>query len=439
MSLGDSQAILVLRRLQRIAAPLCYTATLVACAGIAGAAGSADTAAARVMPPAGAVVRTGADMLARDRFAAIRGLRVGLLTNHTGTVVTDRGVRSTIDVLHESDDVDLVALFSPEHGIRGDVLAGVRIDSNRDAATGLPVHSLYGATRTPTPEMLRDIDALVVDIQDVGARYYTYVWSMTLAMKAAAENNVRMVVLDRPNVVGGTHVQGSMLDTAFATFVGLYPVPMRYGLTVGELARYINAEYRIGANLTVIPMTGWTRTMWFDDTGLPWKAPSPNMPTVESAGHYPGTCLFEGVNISVGRGTPAAYQQIGAPWLDNARIAERLRAYALPGVRIETTTFTPDKPGDGSYASVRVNGLRYTITDRATYDPARTAIATLVEIHKLHADSLQFRVSHFDRLAGSADIRTQILAGASMAQITAAWDAHNTAFRAKTQPYLLYF
>jgi uncharacterized protein YbbC (DUF1343 family) len=385
-----------------------------------------------------APVMTGADVLASENFASIRGLRVGLITKHTGTFVTENGVRSTIDVMHESRDITLVSLFSPEHGIRGDAKPGEKIDGQVDASTGIRVNSLYGATRVPTPDMLRGLDALVFDIQDVGARYYTYVWTMTLAMKAAAANKVKFVVLDRPNPIGGAIVQGSGLDTTFSSLVGLYPVPMRYGLTIGEVARYINAEYDIGADLTVIPMRGWKRTMWFDDTGLPWKAPSPNMPSLESAAHYPGTCLFEGVNVSVGRGTPHAFQQIGAPWIDHVALATRLRAAGLKGVRVDTVSFTPDRPGDNMYASTLVHGVRFTVTDRAAYDPTITAVTTLVELHKLHADSMKFRESHFDRLAGSSYLRVAIGAGRSVADMTATWAAHSAAFEAKRRPYLLY-
>ncbi|MEO5510881.1 MAG: DUF1343 domain-containing protein [Longimicrobiales bacterium] len=391
------------------------------------------------MAAASPSVMTGADVLVRSGFATLKGMRVGLLTNHTGTVVTPQGVRPTIDVLHESTAVELVSLFSPEHGIRGDAEAGVKVASDIDAKTGLPVHSLYDKTNRPTPEMLRGLDALVFDIQDVGARYYTYAWTMVLAMRAAAENHVKFVVLDRPDPIGGVLMQGRTLDTAFSTLVGLYPVPMRYGLTIGELARYINGEYHVGADLTVIPMAGWTRAMWFDQTALPWKAPSPNMPSLESAAHYPGTCLFEGTNLSAGRGTPIAFQQFGAPWLDNTELVARMQRLGLRGVRIEAVPFTPIKPGDGKYPATAVRGVRFTVTDRATYDPARTAIAALVEIQRAHADSLRFRDSHFDRLAGSGDVRRAILAGASLTDITASWNTQNTAFALKRQPYLLYF
>ncbi|MGH7444954.1 MAG: exo-beta-N-acetylmuramidase NamZ family protein, partial [Longimicrobiales bacterium] len=374
--------------------------------------------------------------LIEEGAGVLRGLRVGLITNHTGT--TADGSRSTIDVLNEHPDLQLVALFSPEHGIRGAAEAGESVASGRDARTGLPIHSLYGETRAPTAAMLEGIDALVFDIQDIGARYYTYIWTMALALQAAAEHDRLFVVLDRPNPIGGTLVHGNVLDPEFATFVGLYPVPMRHGMSVGEMARFINAEYDIGARLHVVTAIGWQRDQWLDQTAMRWQPPSPNMPTLESAAHYPGTCLFEGTNLSVGRGTPAAFQQIGAPWLDAAAVVARLRALRLPGVAFDAVTFTPHQPGDGKYADTLSYGVRYTVTDRAHYDPTHTAIATLAAIQAMHPDSLQFRVSHFDRLAGTDAVRTAILAGASAADITAGWAAQLEAFRARSAPYLLY-
>jgi uncharacterized protein YbbC (DUF1343 family) len=396
---------------------------------------AAACAAPRSSAPAAAPVLPGIDVLLRENAVTLAGKRVGLITNHTGI---DRTGASTIDRLHAHPTVQLVALFSPEHSITGRVEAGAHIDSSRDPRTGLPIHSLYGQTRKPTPEMLRDVDALVFDIQDIGTRYYTYVWTMALALQAAAEQNREFIVLDRPNPIGGTLVQGNVLDDAYRTFVGLYPVPMRHGLTPGELARLLNQEHGIGARLTVVPVANWRRSTWFDATGLPWVAPSPNMPTLESATHYAGTCLFEGTNVSVGRGTPAAFAQIGAPWIDGAALAERLARYDLPGVRIEAVSFTPRAPGDGKYADTIVSGVRFVATDRAVYDPTLTGIAALIEIRALYGDRLTFAVSHFDRLAGSDRVRTMILAGESSDHITASWPAQIEAFARVRQRYLIY-
>jgi uncharacterized protein YbbC (DUF1343 family) len=383
---------------------------------------------------AGAVL-TGLDVLVRDEAAPLAGRRVGLVTNHTGV---DREGRSAIDLLHAHPALELVAIFSPEHGVTGRAEAGVHVESGHDPRTGLPVHSLYGETRKPTAEMLQGIEVLVFDIQDIGTRYYTYVWTMAHAMEAAAEHGVEFMVLDRPNPIGGTLVQGNIVEPGFRTFVGLYPVPNRHGMTAGEIARFVNEEHGIGARLTVIRMEGWQRGMWFDETGLPWVAPSPNMPTLESAAHYPGTCLFEGTSLSVGRGTSEAFQQVGAPWLDAEEVVRRLQAHGLEGVRIEATTFTPSNPGDGRYGDVPVRGIRYVVTDRERYDPVRAGIATLVEIRALHPDSLSFRESHFDRLAGSDRVRAMILDGASVAAIMEQWPAQLAAFGQARARHLLY-
>jgi uncharacterized protein YbbC (DUF1343 family) len=380
-------------------------------------------------------VSSGLDVLMADNAALLAGRRVGLITNHTGV---DREGTSVIDLLHAHPDVDLVALFSPEHALTGRAAAGEHVASGRDPRTGLPVHSLYGETRKPTAEMVEGLDVLVFDIQDIGTRYYTYVWTMAHSMEAAAEHGLDFVVLDRPNPVGGELVQGNVLEPAYRTFVGLYPVPTRHGMTPGEIARYVNGEHGIGARLTVVELEGWQRSMWFDATGLPWVAPSPNMPDIESAAHYPGTCLFEGTNLSVGRGTPIAFQQIGAPWLDAAALVERLQRHGLEGVRFEATTFTPENPGDGRFAGVSVNGVRFIVTDRERYDPMRAGIATLVEIRALHPDSLSFRESHFDRLAGSSAVRTMVFTGAGTDAIMADWPAQLAAFAPVRARYLLY-
>ena len=277
-----------------------------------------------------APVRPGIEVLLSDSIALVRGRRVGLITNHTGR---DRSGTPSIDLLAGHPEVELVALYSPEHGIRGSAEAGVRVAGSVDERTGLPVHSLYGETRTPTAEMLEGVEVLLFDIQDVGARYYTYLSTMALAMEAAGEHGIPFVVLDRPNPIGGDPVQGNVLDPGFASFVGLYPIPMRHGLTAGEFARMAVGEFGVQVELSVAVADGWRRTMPFEDTGIPWIAPSPNMPSVESALHYPGTCLFEGTPISVGRGTDRAFQLVGAPWLDGEELARRLTALQVPDAR----------------------------------------------------------------------------------------------------------
>ena len=419
----------------RSRATLALALALAACGPAADGSADAETSPRPTPAAQPAPVLPGIDVVLRDGAGPLAGKRVGLITNHTGLTADGR---STIDALHAHPDVQLVALFGPEHGLRGTAEAGEDVASGRDERTGLPVHSLYGETNRPTAAMLADVDALAFDIQDIGTRYYTYVWTMALAMRSAAENGKDFIVLDRPDPIGGALVQGNVLDTAYATFVGLHPVPMRHGMTAGEMAQLVNAEFGIGARLHVVPVDGWRRDVYYDDTGLPWVAPSPNMPTLESAIHYPGTCLFEGTNLSVGRGTPQAYQQIGAPWLDAAGLASRLAARNIPGVRFEAVTFTPESPGDAKFGGLQVNGLRLHVTDRGTYDPTRTAVAALVEIRAAHADSLVFLERHFDRLAGTDALRRGILDGQQPDALTAGWAAQLEAFMAKRARYLLY-
>ena len=290
-------------------------------AGDANGEVSAGTSAApQSQTPQPGNVRPGIEVLLTDSLSLVRGRRAGLITNHTGR---DRSGTPSIDLLADHPEVELVALFSPEHGIRGSAEAGVRVESGVDERTGLPVHSLYGEIRAPTPEMLDGIEVLLFDIQDIGTRYYTYLSTMALAMEAAGAQGIPFVVLDRPNPIGGDPVHGNILDPAFSSFVGLYPIPMRHGLTAGEFARMAVGEFGVQADLSVAALDGWNRTMPYGDTGIPWIAPSPNMPSVESALHYPGTCLFEGTPISVGRGTDIAFQQVGAPWLDGEALAAR--------------------------------------------------------------------------------------------------------------------
>ncbi len=383
---------------------------------------------------AGAVVRPGLEVLLSDSLHLVSGLRTGLITNHTG--IDSHGVPG-VDRLAEAPAVDLVALFSPEHGIRGTERGGDPIESGRDAKTGLPIHSLYGETRKPTPEMLKGLDVLLFDIQDVGARYYTYISTMALAMEAAGEAGIPFVVLDRPDPIGGVAVQGDVLDPAYATFVGLFPVPMRHGMTPGELARMMVGEFGVRVELHVVPADGWRRTMIFPETGLPWVAPSPNMPSVESALHYPGTCLFEGTNLSAGRGTELAFQVIGAPWLDGEALAAAVNAYGIPGVRIEATRFTPLDPSDGKFGGQAVEGVRLTALD-PDYDPTLVALAILRESRDLSGERWEWRVSHFDRLAGTDRLREGIEAGLPVDSLRAGWDEALAEFQALREQYLIY-
>lgn len=394
-------------------------------------------------PPATspAQVRPGIEVLLADSAHLIRGRRLGLLTNHTGV---DRSGRRDVDRLTAAG-YRLTALFSPEHGFQGTEDRPGLPDAV-DSATGLPIYSLYSGARPPNLSGLDSIDVLLVDLQDIGARYYTYVSSGVVLMREATRRRVPVVVLDRPNPIGGDATQGHVRAGAAPTevFVGILPVPMRHGLTMGEMLRLANDEYGIGAALSVAPAAGWRREMYFDATSLPWVRPSPNMPDLESAMHYPGTCLFEGTNLSVGRGTPFAFQVIGAPWLDPSRVLRRLRGAGgteqSPAVGVEATPieFTPRAPTDGKYDAVPLRGLRLRVTDRTVYDPTKLAVALLAATRAEHGDSLRFRAAAFDRLAAGPELREALLAGRSAADIWGAWAEPLARFRATRAKYLLY-
>ena len=381
-----------------------------------------------------ASVRPGIEVLLSDSLSLVRGRRAGLITNHTGR---DRSGTPSIDLLAAHPEVELVALYSPEHGIRGSAEAGVRVAGSVDERTGLPIHSLYGETRTPTAEMLEGVEVLLFDIQDVGARYYTYLSTMALAMEAAGEHGIPFVVLDRPNPIGGDPVQGNVLDPGFASFVGLYPIPMRHGLTAGEFARMAVGEFGVRVELRVAVADGWRRTMPYEETGIPWVAPSPNMPSVESALHYPGTCLFEGTPISVARGTDRAFQQVGAPWLDGEELARRLSALGVPDARFVPVRFTPEEPGDGKFGGTEVGGVRL-VADGPAYDPTLAALALLAEVRDMSGEHWNWRPGHFDRLAGTDALRTAVDAGASYGQLAEGWGAGVGEYLALRRIYLLY-
>jgi len=383
----------------------------------------------------GALVRLGIDVLLADSLHLVEGLRVGLITNHTG--VGADGVPS-IDRIFQHPSIDLVALFSPEHGIRGEAGAGVEVSDETDPNTGLPIHSLYGATLKPTPEMLEGLDALLFDIQDVGSRYYTYIYTMALAMEAAGQAAVRFIVLDRPNPVGGTLVQGNVLDPEYASFVGRYPIPMRHGMTTAELASLFQSTFEVDVDLRVVPMQGWTRDMLYSDSNLDWWPPSPNMPDLESALHYSGTCLFEGTNLSVGRGTERAFQWIGAPWLDGNQLAGLLTDAELPGVRFHPARFTPNAPGDGKFGGVEVRGVRLEVTDPQVYDPTRTAVALLLESRRMSGGRWEWNSEHFDRLAGTQSVRIGVELGESESEITREWGQEIEGFLELRDEVLIY-
>ena len=376
--------------------------------------------------------RTGIEVLLHDRLDLIRGKRVGLITNPTGV---DRQLVSDVDLLAHAPGVHLVALFGPEHGIRGAHQAGASVGSDRDPVTGLPVYSLYGKTRQPTPAMLKGVDVLVFDIQAVGARFYTYLYTMADAMKAAAAAHIPIIVLDRPNPIGGTKVQGPVLDPKFASFVGEYPIPLRYGMTIGELAELFNGEFHIGADLTVVKMRGWKRSMYYDDTPLQFVMPSPNMPTETTALVYPGMGLVEGTNVSEGRGTTRPFELIGAPWIDAEQLSRALNDKHLDSVRFRPVHFTPTF---SKYEGKSCNGIEVHVMDRDTFNPVAVGLTVIAMIHDLYPHQFAFDESDFDRLVGNDWIRQDIEKGVSVAEMQRRWQAGLSQFKEVRQKYLLY-
>lgn len=389
--------------------------------------------------PAGQVqVLPGLEVLLRDSAHLLRGRRVGFLTNQTA--VTSTG-QSGIDLLHASPDVHLVALFGPEHGLRGGVEGGVKIESGADARTGVPVHSLYGSTQRPTPEMLRGVDVLLFDMQDIGARPYTFVWTMAMAMESAAAQRIPFIVLDRPNPITD-RMEGPLMQPEMRSvgqpITGYYPVPLRHGMSVGEVARYINAEYDIGAVLTVVPAAGWRGETWFDETGLPWIDPSPNIRTLDAALAYSGLVLAEATNLTVGRGTDAPFSTLGAPWLDAARVLERVRAYDIQGVALDTTSYVPTGEGWVPFRDERVHAIRLRITDRDRFQPVWMTLVLLTEIQRLHPR--QFRVTNegMTQMLGSRWAREAFDRGASPDSIWNRWQAELETWRPVRERYRLY-
>ena len=384
-------------------------------------------------PPSDGVVRPGLEVFLSHLPRDLRNRRIGLITNHSAI---DRQRQSAIDRIAGHDDLRLVALLAPEHGIRGDTAEGVQIVDEVDARTGVPVYSLYMAEdRGPTDAMLKDVEVLVYDLQEVGGRTWTYVSTMALAMKAAARHGIPFVVLDRPNPIGGEIVEGARLDPAFASFVGMYPIPARHGMTVGELAAYFNHAHRIGAPLIVARAAHWSRGLWQDIAGLPWVNPSPNLRSMDALTCYPGTVYFEGTNLTEGRGTDRPFEQIGAPWLDAPSVVATMNAMALPGVRFEATTM-PVIATAAKFPGQTIAGVRFVVVDRRTFRPVRTALLLIDAIKRQHPSEFAWGPS-INRLTGSDKVRTAIDAG-QLAPLLEAWDADAAAFREASAPYLLY-
>lgn len=396
---------------------------------------------ARSGPDATPAVRPGLEVLLSDSAHLVRGRRVALVTNQSGV---DAAGRSGVDRLRAAG-VQLVALFSPEHGFRGTADPGAAVTSTTDSATGLPIYSLYGRNSAPTDTQLAGVDMVLVDLQDAGARYFTYLWTTVGVMRAAAARGLPVVVLDRPNPVGGA-VQGNVLDTAYRTPVGMLGIPMRHGMTLGELARLARHDLGLTTDLRVVPVAGWRRAMYFDETGLPFVPPSPNLRTVDALIHYPGTCLFEGTTLSVGRGTDHPFEQVGAPGLDTTAVLAALRAADLPGVGFEGVAFTPRRPGDGKFADTLVAGVRLQVTDRRRYDPVRTAVLLLGAVRRAGVPGGLFpaNAAHFDRLVGDGGrARGRIDpvvrgAGDAAPALLADWAAQLPPFLAHRRPFLIY-
>ena len=381
-------------------------------------------------PPVWTPTLSGIDVLRANGFDVLRGRRVGLVTNHTGRA---RDGATTIDLLHDAKDVTLVRLFSPEHGIRG--ILDAKVPSTTDEKTGLTIQSLYGDTRRPDAAMLEGIDTMVIDLQDIGARFYTYMTTMAYVMEEAARRKIKVVVLDRPNPVNGFQIEGPTLDKAALSFVGYFPMPIRHGLTMGELAKLFNAENKIGADLTVVPLKHWVRDQWFDATGLPWINPSPNMRNLIQATLYPGIGAIESTNISVGRGTDTPFEQIGAPWItpDGVALSDALNGRALPGIRFYPVTFTPTS---SKYANEECRGVFMIVTDRAAVRPVRVGAEIASVLSKMYGAKYELEAA--ERLFGSKENIARIRAGDDPAAVAASWNAGESRWRLLRSRYLLY-
>jgi uncharacterized protein YbbC (DUF1343 family) len=372
-------------------------------------------------------IRVGADrVLEKKYFQWIKGKRVGLITNPTG--VNSR-LELTADILARTPLTSLAALFGPEHGLYGAAQAGEQVSA------GAAYFSLYGENLAPTPEMLRNVDVLMYDIQDVGVRFYTYISTLFETMRVAAERRLPLIVLDRPNPIGGTTVGGPVLESGFESFVGTFRIPIRYGMTIGELAALMNHEAGINCDLRVVPMEGWKRPWWYEQTGLEWIIPSPNMPTLSTAIVYPGTCLVEGTSLSEGRGTTRPFEFIGAPWLDGTRLAKVLNGVGLRGVYFRPQAFTPSF---SKYQGEVCEGIQIHVLDRDKFEPLLVALHLLAAARRLHPDKFQIAPGSFDRLAGTARLRERLLAGDSPETIIKSWQDELKGFSAIRETYLLY-
>jgi uncharacterized protein YbbC (DUF1343 family) len=387
-------------------------------------------------------VRPGIEVLLDKRRDLIKGARVGVVV-HPASVLPD--LQHTADALASAGDFQLTALLGPQHGARGEKQDNmVESEFYRDPDTGLPVHSLYGETRQPTEEMLEDIDVLLFDLQDAGTRVYTFIYTMAYCMQACARWNKRMIVLDRPNPVNGRQVEGNLLHPEYSSFVGLYPIPMRHGMTTAELALFFNSEFGIRCDLTVVAMEGWRREYWFDQTGLTWVQPSPNLPTLDSAMVYPGSVLVEGTSLSEGRGTTRPFEMIGAPFINSRNFASHLNALGLSGVRFRPACFQPTFQ---KWAGTMCGGVQIHVSDREVFEPYLTGIAVLSTACALHPEFFGWRNPPYEYereklpieiLCGCSEIPEMIRSGARISQIKQSWQNDLADFLRRRSPYLLY-
>jgi uncharacterized protein YbbC (DUF1343 family) len=389
-----------------------------------------------------ASVLLGLEVIKNENFSRLKGRTIGLVVNPASL---DSGLISTVDIFLTADGVKVEALFGPQHGIRGETQDNmIEWEGFRDKKTGLSIYSLYGTTRAPLREMMEGIDCLVIDLPDVGARYYTFVWTLALCLRACKKYGKACVVLDRPNPINGVAMEGPVLDPRFSSFVGLYPLPIRHGMTMGEIAFYLNREFNIECDLTVVPLEGWRREMWFNDTPFPWVMPSPNMPTLDTAIVYPGMCLLEGTNISEGRGTTRPFEIFGKPGVDPYELVKRLTGEDLPGVRFRPLYFQPTFQ---KYQGELCGGAQIHVTDRNSFLPVLTGTAVIRTMYYMCPESFFWRQPPYeyeeeklpiDILAGTDELRRQIERGCSLEEIARSWQKKLDLFREARKPYLLY-
>jgi uncharacterized protein YbbC (DUF1343 family) len=380
-----------------------------------------------------ALVQPGIEVFLADVPQRLRGKRVALIANHSAV---DRAGTPVIDRIAKHPQLKLVALLAPEHGIRGTLPAGETVNDEADPTTGVPIFSLYKSEdRGPTAEMLKDVDVIVYDLQEVGGRTWTYVSTMALAMQAAVKKGIPFVVLDRPNPIGGEIVEGALLDPKFKSFVGMYAIPARHGMTVGELATLFNKQFGIGADLIVARTANWRRSQWMDDTGLPWVNPSPNLRSLAALSSYPGSVYFEGTNITEGRGTDRPFEQVGASWLDAPRVAEIMNGRKLPGIRFEPITMPVEKTA-AKFPGQTIPAIRFVITDRHHYRPVRTSLLLIDEIRRQHPRDFAW-TGTIDRLTGSDRVRHAVEDG-TLPALLDQWDREAAEFKRSSAAYLLY-